>query len=161
MARPFPLQALVDLSADRVEAAERRLQALDRDRREARDKLEQVQNYRREYAERLQQALAGGLGVVQMRDWRVFLARLDEACEQQTNEVASREQAWLSGQAQWLDLRRQQKAFGTLADRHQTAEAQRELKIEQRVQDEFARSSRGGIDGTTSAHRGEQDKTGD
>jgi hypothetical protein len=53
MSRRFPLQSLVDLSADRVDAAERRLQALHADRRHAQEKLDQVEAYRVEYRERL------------------------------------------------------------------------------------------------------------
>lgn len=140
MSRRFPLQPLVELSADRVEAAERRLQALDAERRQAKEKLAQVEAYRVEYRERLQQSLARGLNVIQVRDWHAFLARLDEACMQQTSEVALREAAYLSGQKDWLEQRRKKKAFDALATRHQQAEAVRESKLEQRLQDDHAQT---------------------
>jgi len=140
MARPFHLQPLVDLSADRVEAAERRLQALDSERRDARDKLDQVEAYRVEYRERLQRALAQGMNVVQVRDYHVFLARLDEACSQQQVEVERRESAWAAGKAEWLEQRRRKQAFDTLADRHLQAESVRDARLEQRLQDDHAQT---------------------
>jgi flagellar FliJ protein len=140
MSRRFPLQALVDLSADRVDAAERRLQALDAERRQAKDKLAQVEAYRVEYRARLQGALAGGLDAARVREWHAFLARLDEACIQQASEVALREAAWLAGQQDWLEQRRRKKAFDALSDRHARSEAAREGKREQRLQDDHAQT---------------------
>jgi flagellar FliJ protein len=140
MTRPFPLQPLVDLSADRVEAAERRLQALDGDRRQARDKLAQVEAYRVEYGERLQRSLGQGMSVTQVRDYHAFLARLDAACAQQRAEVALRESAYLAGQKEWLELRRRKQAFDALATRHSRAESVRDTRIEQRLQDDHAQA---------------------
>lgn len=140
MTRPFPLQPLVELSTDRVEAAERRLQALDAERRQAKEKLAQVEAYRVEYKDRLQRSLAAGMNVMQIRDWHAFMARLDEACVQQTAEVALREAAWLAGQKEWLEQRRRKKAFDALATRHQKAESVREAKGEQRLQDDHAQT---------------------
>ncbi|MBC7779334.1 MAG: flagellar export protein FliJ [Proteobacteria bacterium] len=150
MTRPFPLQPLVELSADRVDAAARKLQALDAERRQAQDKLAQVEAFRREYGERLQQSLAQGMTVSQMREWHAFLAKLDAACKQQQLEVAVREEAWLAGQTHWMELRRRQKAFDALATRHQVAEGAREGRIDQRNHDELARGlarQRGEVDG--------------
>ena len=140
MSRRFPLQPLVDLSADRVEVAERRLQALDADRRQAREKLAQVEAYRVEYKERLQRALSGGMNVMQARDWHAFLVRLDEACVQQAAEVAVREAAYLTGQNDWLEQRRRKKAFDALATRHERMEVAREARLEQRLQDDHAQT---------------------
>ncbi|MCE2947007.1 MAG: flagellar export protein FliJ [bacterium] len=140
MSRRFPLQPLVDLSADRVEAAERRLQALDAERRQAREKLAQVEAYRVEYRDRLQRSLAQGMGVMQVRDFQAFLARLDEACMQQGAEVAARDAAYLEGQKDWLEQRRRKKAFDALSTRHARAEDAREGRLEQRLQDDHAQT---------------------
>jgi len=140
MSRPFPLQPLVELSADRVEAAERKLQSLDADRRLARDKLAQVEAYRVEYRERLRDCLQQGMNVVQMRDYQSFLARLDAACAQQTGEVEVREAAYLAGQREWLEQRRRKQAFDALATRHLKAENVRENRSEQRRQDDHAQT---------------------
>jgi flagellar FliJ protein len=140
VSRRFPLQPLVDLSADRVEAAERRLQALDAERRQAREKLAQVEAYRVEYRDRLQRSLAQGMGVMQVRDFQAFLARLDEACVQQGAEVAAREAAYLEGQKDWLEQRRRKKAFDALSIRHERSEDAREAKLEQRLQDDHAQT---------------------
>ncbi len=140
MTRRFPLQPLVDLSADQVEAAERRLQALDADQRQAREKLAQVEAYRVEYKERLQRSLSGGMNVMKLRDWHAFLVRLDEACVQQAAEVAVREAAYLAGRNDWLEQRRRKKAFDALATRHEQTEAVREAKLEQRLQDDHAQT---------------------
>ena len=140
MARPFPLQSLVDLSANRVEAAERRLQALDADRRSAREKLEQVEAYRREYRDRLAQTLGQGMQAAQVRDYRAFLARLDEACQQQQVEVELREAAWVAGQQDWLEQRRRKEAFNALQSRHQREESRRDARVDQRLQDDHAQA---------------------
>ncbi|MBY0439901.1 MAG: flagellar export protein FliJ [Burkholderiales bacterium] len=140
MSRRFPLQPLVDLYADRVEAAERRLQALDADRRQAKEKLAQVEAYRVEYRERLQLSLAQGMNVTQVRDYQAFLNRLDEACGQQGAEVAVREAAYLEGQKDWLEQRRRKKAFDALSTRHEQSENARETRLEQRLQDDHAQT---------------------
>lgn len=140
MSRPFPLQPLVELSADRVEAAERKLQSLDADRRQARDKLAQVEAYRVEYRERLRNSLGQGMNVVQVRDYQAFLTRLDAACEQQKAEVETREAAYLAGQKEWLEQRRRKQAFDALATRHAKAENVRENRAEQRLQDDHAQT---------------------
>jgi len=140
MARPFPMKTLVDLSADRVEAAERRLQALDGERRKAREKLAQVEGYRHEYRDRLGTSLAQGMQVMQIRDYHAFLARLDAACEQQKAEVEQREAAWAAGQREWLEQRRRKKAFDALEARHAQAEGVRDAKVEQRLQDDHAQT---------------------
>lgn len=140
MSRRFPLQSLVDLSADRVDAAERRLQALHADRRHAQEKLAQVEAYRVEYRERLQRSLAQGMSVTQMRDFHAFLSRLDEACRQQAAEVALREAAHAAGQNEWLEQRRRKSAFDALSTRHRQSENMREAKHEQRLQDDHAQA---------------------
>ncbi|MDR2787569.1 MAG: flagellar export protein FliJ, partial [Candidatus Accumulibacter sp.] len=67
-----------------------------------------------------------------------FLDRLDEAVEQQRGIVAMKERNTAAGQTQWKEQRKKLKAFDTLSARHFTSENAREMKRDQKLQDEFA-----------------------
>lgn len=139
MARKFPLQPLLDLSRNHVDAAAKNLQALKVRWNDAEDKLKQLLAYRESYRDRLRESGGNGTSAMALRDFQLFLAKLDAAIKLQQDEVARCQARWNAGQQEWLRQRGKLKAFDTLSQRHKRAEEKRDNQIEQKEQDEFSR----------------------
>lgn len=138
MAKPFPLQTLLEHSRHRMEAAERLLLTLKRREDSARARLEDLHGYKREYQQRLAGSGAKGMDIHLLRDFHAFLLKMDDAIRLQTGEVDKAHAHWLEIHANWLALRQKVKAYETLAQRHHAQEAARLEKREQRISDESA-----------------------
>jgi flagellar FliJ protein len=141
MARRFPLQFVLEHSQSRLDDAAKRLAQLKAQWQLAEEKLTQLEAYRRDYGERMGQTARAGMSVMALRDYQLFLAKLDGAIETQRAEVARCRGAWEEGRAEWLVCRGKLKAFQALEQRHTAREAVREARLEQKEQDESARRS--------------------
>lgn len=138
MAAKFPLQALLDQARHRMEAGERLLLMIRRKEEAAKLKLEELQRYRREYHERLTGNSRGGMDIHMLRDFHVFLGKLELAIKQQSKEVEQQHTYWQVAHQNWLELRQKVKSYEVLEKRHIEAEIQRQDRKEQRQSDEFA-----------------------
>ncbi|MCB1941487.1 MAG: flagellar export protein FliJ [Candidatus Accumulibacter sp.] len=138
MPRPFSLQTVLDLMQDRSDEATRALAQLIAAERDARNRLEMLQQYRDEYRERFRQAAQNGLRQSEWRNYHEFLNRLDEAITQQVATVTRQATYTAAGQERWQHQRTRLQAFDALHERHRASEARRELRQEQKAQDEFA-----------------------
>lgn len=144
MARKFPLQALLELSQNHADAAAKSLMALKARWHEAEEKHRQLMAYRESYRERLRDLAGAGTSVSALRDFQLFMNKLDTAIKLQQEEVARCQVRWSSGQQEWLRQRGKVKAYDALSARHKRAEEKHEERIEQKEQDEFAnKQSRG------------------
>ncbi len=141
MPRYFSLQPLHDLANNRMEAATRALAALKQQWQLQEDKLKQLFTFQAEYRRRLQATLTQGVDMTRMRDFQVFLHKLDLAIRQQQVEIEHAKMRWENGQRAWMEERRKLKTYDVLKTRHQRKEVEREGRIEQREQDEHARKS--------------------
>lgn len=142
MARKFPLQTLLDLAQSQTDSAARNLQALKQRWNEAEEKLRQLLAYRDSYRERLLESAAGGTSAMVLRDFQLFMVKLDTAIKLQQEEVVRCQGRWEAGQQEWLRRRGKVKAFDVLSARHRRAEEKREEQVEQKEQDEFAGKQR-------------------
>lgn len=138
MAKPFPLQTLLEHARHRLEAAERLLRILKKREDAARARLDELGGFKREYQQRLAGSGARGMEIHLLRDFHVFLLKLDDAIGQQAGEVEKARAHWESAQDNWFALRRKVKAYETLASRHQARELAQEEKRDQRQTDETA-----------------------
>lgn len=138
MASRFPLQTLLDHARHRMAAAERLLLVIKRKEDGAKLKREELERYRVEYAARLSGASQGGMDIQMLRDFHVFLGKLDQAIRNQAREVELLHERWLSAHDSWLEQRRKVQSFEVLESRHVQAELRREDRREQRQNDEFA-----------------------
>ena len=141
MPRQFSLQPLHDLANSRVEAATRQLAALKQQWQLQEDKLKQLYAFQAEYRQRLHNTLTQGVDMTRIRDFQVFLNKLEIAIRQQQVEIEHARMRWENGQRTWMEERRKLKTYDVLKVRHLSKEAQREGKIEQREQDEHARKN--------------------
>lgn len=138
MTKPFALQTVLDLMQIRADEATRNLARLIANEKDAKAKLEMLQQYRDEYAARFRESAQRGLTQREWHNFQQFLNRLDEAIDVQRKAVATQVRNTAAGQVQWQQQRKKLKAFDTLSERHFAGETARELKREQKAQDEFA-----------------------
>lgn len=138
MAKPFTLQPLLELMQTRTDEATRQLGQLIAAEQSAKSRLQLLEQYREEYAQRLRDAISTGLTQLALRNYQDFLARIDEAITQQKQAVAQSERSTAAGQEQWREQNKRLKAIDTLSQRHDARERYRENKQDQKLQDEFS-----------------------
>lgn len=137
MASSFPLQSLLDHARHRMDAGERLLLMIKRKEDAARQRLEELEIYRREYQGRLSDTRQGGMSIQMLREFHVFLGKLQTAIQHQSDEVSQLHARWEAAHDNWLSLRRKVKSYEVLADRHSTAETRRLERKEQGQSDEM------------------------
>jgi flagellar FliJ protein len=147
MAQPFSLQPLLELMQTRTDEATRQLGQLIAAEQSQRSRLQMLEQYRDEYAQRLCEATMQGVTRLVLRNYQDFLARIDEAIEQQKIAVQNSEHSTKAGQDHWQAKNKQLKAIDTLSQRHDARERHRENKQEQKLQDEFSSRKYGLKDG--------------
>jgi flagellar FliJ protein len=142
VARPFRLQAVLDVADQRLEAATTELHQLRARLEQEQNRYDQLQAFNAEYSAGLQEALRTGMQAHRLRDYRQFLDKLTRAVAVQAEEVERCRRAWDESFQRWLELRQRHQALGVLKQRYLAGEARREAQIEQKQQDEFARRDR-------------------
>jgi flagellar FliJ protein len=138
MAQTFPLQTLLELMQNRTDEASRKLGQLITAEQSQRSRLQMLEQYRDEYAQRMREATAEGITRLILRNYQDFLARIDEAIEQQRQAVQNSELSTKAGQTEWRNQNTKLMAIDTLSSRHDARERYRENKQEQKILDEFS-----------------------
>lgn len=138
MAQPFSLQPLLELMQTRTDDATRKLGQLIAAEQSAKSRLQMLEQYRDEYAQRLRDATAQGITRLALRNYQDFLGRIEEAISQQGFAVKQTEQSTAAGQAHWKSENKRLKAIDTLSVRHDARERYKEGKQDQKLQDEFS-----------------------
>ena len=138
MAQTFPLQTLLELMQNRTDEASRKLGQLITAEQSQRSRLQMLEQYRDEYAQRMREATAEGITRLILRNYQDFLARIDEAIEQQRQAVQNSELSTKACQTEWRNQNTKLMAIDTLSSRHDARERYRENKQEQKILDEFS-----------------------
>ena len=142
MTKSFRLQPILDLAEREAEKSALRLGTLTAQASQLELKLQLLQRYREEYLERFRTALHDNPSNLPFGNFHEFMDKLDTAILQQQATVEQARKQVAAGQREHLDRRRRVKAFGTLAERHQTTAQLQERRAEQRALDELT-SQRG------------------
>jgi flagellar FliJ protein len=151
--RPFPLGNLQEHAQHRLEAAERLMRYQKRKEEAARQRMQELLDYRGEYQSRLGGNTASGMDIHILRDFHGFMAKLDKAIKAQEEEVELAQAHWRTAYQYWTGARAKVKAYEVLAERHRVAEVRREDKQDQMHMDEF-------ISRRASVARNNEDPTG-
>ena len=138
MSKPFPLQTVADLMQTRADDAAVALGKLLAQEKDARARLQLLEDYRAEYLSRFQQAAAQGLSAAQWANYQEFIGRIDEAIGQQRRVVETSSGQTQAGQQHWLKQRNKAQAFDTLAQQHEAEQRYQEGRKEQKQGDEFS-----------------------
>lgn len=121
-----------------MEAAERLLRMLKRKEDAAHQQLQALHGYKAEYQTKLSGGSAAGMEIILLRDFYVFMAKLDTAIAHQQAEFAKASANLAAAHVSWVALRQKVKAYETLASRHAQQEVLRQEKRDQRLSDEAA-----------------------
>jgi flagellar FliJ protein len=136
MTRTKRLQPVQDV----VENAEKRLAqslaAYERRVNEAETKLQELTRYRGEYEQQYTQRAGVGMGVLELRDYQAFLARLNEAMRQQQAVVQRVRAERDAERTRWQDAARRVKAIDHVVTQWRTEERRSEDRRDQRETDE-------------------------
>ena len=97
--------------------------------------LEQLIEYRSEYNNG---RVSGSLSVIQLRDYQVFLNKLNQSIDQARINIINKKQLCEQQKLNWLKTRSRSKALDAVIVKYQMQEAQIEARIEQKEQDEFS-----------------------
>ncbi|RDH84690.1 MAG: flagellar export protein FliJ [endosymbiont of Galathealinum brachiosum] len=97
--------------------------------------LEQLIGYRSEYNSN---RVSSGLGAMQLKDYQLFLNKLNQSIEQARTNIQNKKQVCEQQKLNWLKTRSRSKALDAVIVKYQMQEAQIEARIEQKEQDEFS-----------------------
>ena len=138
MSDPRQLALLCEVSQDRRDAAGRRLGNAITLHAESAARLELLLRYRDEYRARLTEGSARGVTADELRNFREFLARLEQAIAQQKNEIEALARGVEECRGRWLAERKRGLSYDVLADRAGSAAREREARLLQKQMDEFS-----------------------
>lgn len=131
-------QAATKKSATQLSLSQQRHQA-------SCDQLAQLEQFKREYEQKLETMSEKGMPARQLQDYRVFLANLNQAIEQQFKESEVAQRGVDSAREHLLEKTQRSSSLDQLVERVQSKHRQDQDKAEQRDADEksMARNSVG------------------
>jgi|GEM_PF-125044 flagellar FliJ protein len=138
MAKPFPLQPLLQLARQKNESAIRNLGLLNQQHQTALGKLATLQQFLKDYQNKFQEAAKNGMSPSDLRNFQDFIYRLDQAIKQQQGVIELTTHSVNAGRIELNEAQRKMQSFDTLEQRHIHAENIKEAKIEQKMQDEYS-----------------------
>jgi flagellar protein FliJ len=137
----FRLKVVQELAQQQSDTAASRLGALNAEAAKAESKLNTLLDYREEYRQRFRSSIHQDVHSAGWKNFQQFLAKLDEAIDQQRAVVLACQQAVHRGQREWQAKQKQVKAYDTLEQRHQNAQSERLKRLDQRLMDDLASRS--------------------
>jgi flagellar FliJ protein len=129
---------LRELAEERRDRCALRLAEVTRRAQEAAGKLELLRDYRRDYLSRMGVASRNGIHGDGLRNYRTFLANLDQAIEQQGKLVAGIEREREHAQQALTVEQRAAHSYEILQQREAARASRRERREQQKQQDELA-----------------------
>lgn len=136
MSRSDRMQPIKDLADSRERDAGASVAAARQLLEEREKQLEQLQNYRADYAARA--ASQGAADAVRLQNYHAFLGRLADAVRQQEDLVAAARLELERVSTTWQERRIEAASLGKVVDRLATAERRTTERREQRDTDEQA-----------------------
>jgi flagellar FliJ protein len=144
MTRSKRLQPIAEVEHGRERDAAREVGRCQQALEELRAQLTQLNAYREEYSRKFVDALHGGLGVTGVQEYRLFLARLDQAIVEQERKLDAGHRAYEATRERWLETRRRAEAMDKVMENCRAEELKTADRIEQRELDERAARGPGG-----------------
>lgn len=138
MVTPSTFSTLIELATQESDEAAKRLAAALRAHEEAKQKLDLLLGYQKDYAERCQASLAQGMSATQFANYRAFMQKLDQAIAGQDKIVVDALARVDQARAAWCAAEQKKLSYSTLNDRALKEQAHREAVREQKQNDEFA-----------------------
>ncbi|WP_233865174.1 flagellar export protein FliJ [Paraburkholderia adhaesiva] len=138
MTHPSPLQTLIGLAQDDVDAAAQRLGRVQRERSEVETQLDALITYRDEYHTRFTESARQGMAAGSVRNFQAFIDTLDSAIEQQRRMLEQATARVEAAKPEWQRCKQKLGSFEVLQSRQDEVAARKEARREQRDADEHA-----------------------
>ncbi|MBK1726889.1 flagellar export protein FliJ [Halorhodospira neutriphila] len=132
--RLYPVQRLTSQRRDQAAAELRQAEG---ELRRHEQRLEEILELRQQYCRQLSED--GAIEASRLRDFNVFLTRLDEAVVQQRQSVAQQQRRVTQLHRQWLQRWGEHRTIEHVVERRAEAERAEQARREQREADETAR----------------------
>lgn len=120
MTRSKRMQPVVEVTQQREREAAKRLGEAQQRMQAAEQRLDELMRYRDEYTQQF--ASGGSLTAARLRDYRIFLDRLNQAVDQQHALVARAQQEAEAQRQRWLDIRTRVQALDKVVERYRGEE---------------------------------------
>jgi flagellar FliJ protein len=138
MAKHFPIETLIGLAKDDVDAAAQRLGRAQRERNDVQVQLDSLVQYRDEYHARFTATAQTGMPAGNMRNFQAFIDTLDSAIEQQRNLLVTASARVETAKPDWQRQKQKLGSYEVLQARGAAAEARQTARRDQRDADEHA-----------------------
>ena len=102
------------------------------------DQLEQLKKFKQEYEAKLETMGGRGIAARQLQDYRQFLGKLNQAIEQQIQEMQSSQQQVEEAREHWLAKSRRSSALDQMVDHRLLQQRKAQDKAEQAESDEIS-----------------------
>ena len=132
MQRSKKLQPVANLAKLNERSAAKQHGSVLRELKKQENQLDELINYRNQYLTAFKTASESGLSAIQMQDYRIFLQRLEDAIQQQQQNVINGRENTQSSQTKWTDTRNQSEMINKVVENRQQVENQQVKKREQR-----------------------------
>lgn len=130
------LQRVADVAGKRTDDAANVLAQCLRTLDAARQQLQELEQFRREYAQPVTAPGQPGMSVAELRNRQQFVARIDQAIIQQRSEIEQHTRFLAQARAAWVESRSRSAALETVTERHRNREQAGEERAEQAALDE-------------------------
>ena len=138
MASQSQLDTLIELAKTASDETAKRLGAALRVTQENEDKLQMLNGYRSDYAQRFDASMAAGMTPMAYRNFQAFLDKLDTAVNGQQQVLLQARQRSERERSNWQESERKRMSYTTLSNRAQQQAQQLEAKRDQKLMDEHA-----------------------
>jgi len=138
MTKHSPLQTLIGLAQDDLDAAAQRLGRAQREKSEIEAQLQSLVTYREEYHTRFTESARQGMAAGNVRNFQAFIDTLDSAIEQQRRLVEQANARLEAAKPEWQRSKQKLGSYEVLQARQDEVAARVEARREQRDADEYA-----------------------
>jgi flagellar FliJ protein len=140
MIRSKRMQPVVNVTANREREAAQRLGEGQQRVQAAEQRLEDLIHYREEYTQQF--ASGGSLNTARLQDYRIFLDRLNQAVDQQHQQVTLARQECAGLRQRWMALHTRAQALDKVVERYRGEERSDQEKRDQKESDQHAHTLR-------------------
>jgi flagellar FliJ protein len=141
MENASPLITLCSLAQKALDQATSHLGQIRQSHLQAEEQLTMLLNYQREYREKLNTTMTGGIAANTWQNYQQFIGTLEVAIDQHRKQLQQWDQRLNAAVNQWQDKQQRLNAYQTLQSRASEQQRSLENKLEQKQNDEFAQRS--------------------
>ena len=141
MENASPLITLCSLAQKALDQATSHLGQIRQSHHQAEEQLTMLLNYQREYRDKLNNTMTGGIAANTWQNYQQFIGTLEVAIDQHRRQLQQWDQRLNAAVNQWQDKQQRLNAYQTLQTRASEQQRSHENKMDQKQNDEFAQRS--------------------